>query len=136
MISAPIFMMKHLSKIIIPLFILVDIVANTCIDREWTGNLKWPINSFALFLLLAVVLNSIMGFIYLKNHAPKWLVFCWVILYVCIMVYFLVRWCFYSIGAIPDTFVYKSHASLGISVFTFGIFYLINYFVKGMYQGK
>ena len=108
-------------------FLFDDIIGNLLVDmkgtQEWIENMGVSVAWFRLFL---VIVNFIVGVLYFRRYAPLLIQSIWIVLYLFIISYFLIRWFLNVMGLLSDSFSLNSHLSLGLSVFTFGIFYFIN----------
>lgn len=116
------------SHLFVSFFIILfnDLLGNLLIELVWTGKMMGACNWVRFVLLFLVIINALVGGIYVKKEMYKWLFQVWGILYSLIILYYSVRLFMNIIGLLPNSFIYNSHICLGLSVFTFGFFYLIN----------
>lgn len=108
-------------------FLLNDILGNFLVEKGNIFELLESLGiSIAWFRFFLVLVNFVIGAIYLKKYAPILVQAIWLALYLFIVSYFLIRWILNVLELLPDSFSKNSHLSLGLSVFTFIAFYLIN----------
>ena len=120
-------MKKHFHLIItIFIFGFNDLLGNSLLEYKWSGCLSNRNNNVKWFCLFLLLINFSLGAYYLKKNASILIQSIWIGTYSFIIFYFLVRCLLNVFGQLPGNFILNSHLSLGLSVFTFGIFYLIN----------
>ena len=104
-----------------------DFLGNFMVEMKMTLALFDSIGvSITWFRFSLVLVNFVIGALYFKKTAPFLLQTIWVALYLFIIFYFLIRSFLNGIGLVSNNYIQNSHLSLGLSVFTFGMFYLAN----------
>ncbi len=114
--------------LLVPVLVILfnDVLGNLLIELGWTGKIIGAYGLVKFGLLFLVIINALVGGMYVKKEMYKWLFQVWGILYSFVILYYSIRLFMNIIGLLPNSFIYNSHASLGLSVFTFGFFYLVN----------
>ena len=109
------------------MILFIDLFANFLIEEKWVDKLSWSFNSLSLFVIVMVCFNGVLGWVSLKENAEKWLLYSWIGLYTVNIVYFLFRWGLFKIHLMPNSFLFNGSANIGLSVFTFSTFKVMNY---------
>ena len=123
--------MKYIKILVVFLIISsIDLITHYLIEQKWAGHLSYSFNSLCLFVFGMICLNGFLGWLSLKNYSAKWLLYSWIGLYLLNILYFLFRWGLYGLGLFPTSFLFNGGANLGLSVFVFCSFWLINYFLQ------